>query len=70
MSFIMIAKRLTRLFIVSELVSGLVYLTFSLLFVNIYGTVGASIAFAATYLLYLIWATFYFSERFKFFEKD
>mgnify|MGYP000035008469 FL=1 len=70
MSFIMIAKRLTRLFIVSELVSGLVYLMFSLLFVNIYGTVGASIAFAATYLLYLIWATFYFSERFKFFEKD
>ena len=37
--------------------------------INLYGFGGASIAYAVTYLLYLLWASIYFGNRFKFFEK-
>jgi len=69
-SFIMVAKKLTTVFILSELISGLVFFGLSVLLVEMYGVVGASIAFAGTYFLYLLWAVIYFGSRFKFFEKD
>ena len=68
-SFIMIAKKLTTVFVLSELISGLVFFGLSVLLVEIYGVVGASIAFAGTYFLYLLWAVIYFGKRFRFFEK-
>jgi PST family polysaccharide transporter len=68
-SFIMIAKKLTTVFVLSELISGLVFFGLSVLLVEMYGVVGASIAFTGTYLLYLLWAVIYFGNRFKFFEK-
>ena len=69
-SFIMIAKKLTIVFVLSELISGLVFFGLSVLLVEMYGVVGASIAFAGTYFLYLLWAVIYFGSRFRFFEKD
>jgi PST family polysaccharide transporter len=69
-SFIMVAKKLTTVFVLSELISGLVFFGLSVLLVEMYGVVGASIAFAGTYFLYLLWAVIYFGSRFKFFEKD
>jgi len=68
-SFIMIAKKLTTVFVLSELISGLVFFGLSVLLVEMYGVVGASIAFAGTYFLYLLWAVIYFGKRFRFFEK-
>jgi PST family polysaccharide transporter len=68
-SFIMIAKKLTTVFVLSELISGFLFLGLSTLFIELYGVVGASIAFAGTYFLYLLWAVIYFGNRFKFFEK-
>ena len=68
-SFIMIAKKLTTVFVLSELISGLLFLGLSMLFIDLYAVVGASIAFAVTYFLYLLWAVIYFGNRFKFFEK-
>lgn len=68
-SFIMIAKKLTTVFVLSELISGFLFLGLSTLFIDLYGVVGASIAFAVTYFLYLLWAVIYFGNRFKFFEK-
>jgi PST family polysaccharide transporter len=68
-SFIMVAKKLTTVFVLSELISGLVFFGLSVLLVEMYGVVGASIAFTGTYLLYLLWAVIYFGNRFKFFEK-
>jgi PST family polysaccharide transporter len=68
-SFIMIAKKLTTVFVLSELISGFLFLGLSTLFIDLYGVVGASIAFAGTYFLYLLWAVIYFGNRFKFFEK-
>jgi PST family polysaccharide transporter len=68
-SFIMIAKKLTTVFVLSELISGLIFFGLSVLLVEMYGVVGASIAFAGTYFLYLLWAVIYFGKRFRFFEK-
>ena len=68
-SFIMVANKLTKVFVLSELISGLVFFGLSVLLVEIYGVVGASIAFAGTYFLYLLWAVIYFGKRFRFFEK-
>jgi PST family polysaccharide transporter len=68
-SFIMIAKKLTTVFVLSELISGLVFFGLSVLLLEMYGVVGASIAFAGTYFLYLLWAVIYFGKRFRFFEK-
>ena len=69
-SFIMIAKKLTTVFLISELISGLLFLGLSMFFIDKYGVVGASIAFAGTYFFYLLWAVIYFGNRFRFFEKD
>ena len=66
-SFIMVAKKLTRVFVLSELLSGLVFFGLSVLLVEMYGVVGASIAYAGTYLMYLLWAVIYFGKRFRFF---
>ena len=69
-SFIMIAKKLTTVFVMSELISGLLFLGLSMFFIDKYGVVGASIAFAGTYFFYLLWSIIYFGSRFRFFEKD
>ena len=69
-SFIMIAKKLTTVFVISELISGLLFLGLSMFFIDKYGVVGASISFAVTYFIYLLWSIIYFGSRFKFFEKD
>ena len=68
-SFIMVAKKLTRIFVLSELISGLVFFVLSVLLVEMYGVVGASIAYAGTYLMYLLWVVIYFGKRFRFFER-
>ena len=38
--------------------------------VILYAVIGASIAFAGTYFLYLLLVVIYFGKRFRFFEKD
>jgi len=54
MSFLMLAKAMIKLFIVSEIVFGCSFVLFSYLFINQYGLVGATYAYALNYLLYLI----------------
>ena len=65
----MVAKKLTKVFILSELISGFVFFGLSVLLVEMYGVVGASIAYAGTYLMYLLWVVIYFGKRFRFFER-
>lgn len=69
-SFLMIAKKMTKVFVVSEMLSGILFLVMSILFVNIFGVEGASLAYATTYFLYALWALVYFNGKFKFFEKN
>ena len=69
-SFIMIAKKLTTVFVLSEVISGLLFLGLSIFLIDLYGIGGASIAYAVTYFLYLFWVVIYFGKRFRFFEKE
>jgi PST family polysaccharide transporter len=69
-SFIMIAKKLTTVFVLSEVISGLLFLGLSMFLIDLYGICGASIAYAVTYFLYLFWAVIYFGKCFRFFEKE
>lgn len=52
-AYLMLAKAMTRVFIITEVIFSLSFLTLSILFVNQYGLVGMSYSFAANYTLYL-----------------
>lgn len=54
LSYLMLAKAMTRLFVISECVFALSYLLLVYLLSARFGLVGAMYAFAANYLLYLI----------------
>jgi PST family polysaccharide transporter len=52
--FIIVAKAMTRTFIIMELVSGSSFYLLSRLFVNRYGVVGATYSYALSNLIYLV----------------
>jgi len=54
LGYIMIAKAMTRLFVISEILAVLGFVGFVVLFVNIYGLIGVTIAFMVNYFLYMI----------------
>ena len=54
LAFLMVAKGLKKTFIISEILSSVVYVGFCLFFINFYGVIGAVYGFCATYFLYLI----------------
>jgi len=58
-----------KIIVQSTLISALLFLGLSMLFIEIFGVVGASFAYALAYFMYLLWAVIYFGKRFKFFEK-
>ncbi|QNK01289.1 O-antigen translocase [Dyella telluris] len=53
LSYVMLAKAMTGLFVASEVVFAVTYVALVFLFTARYGVVGAMYAFAANYLLYL-----------------
>lgn len=61
LGFIMVAKAMTRLSIFSEIFFAYSFVGFVVLFVNIYGLIGVTIAFMVNYLIYMIFL--YFSLR-------
>lgn len=69
-SFLMIAQKMTKVFVVSEMMSGILFLVMSIFFINVFGVEGASIAYAVTYFLYAFWALVYFNAKVKFFAKN
>lgn len=64
---IMVAKAMTKLFIMSEIFFIWSFVGFVVLFVNVYGLIGVTIAFAVNYFMYIIFIYFslrdYFNER-------
>lgn len=54
LSYLMLAKAMTRLFVISECVFALSYLALVYVFTASFGLVGAMYAFAVNYLLYLV----------------
>ncbi|MGH8158795.1 MAG: O-antigen translocase [Rhodanobacter sp.] len=54
LSYLMLAKAMTKLFVISECVFGISYLALVYVFTAHYGLVGAMYAFSVNYLLYLV----------------
>jgi len=61
----LIAKKMTRVFITSEILSFIVLYTSSMWLIERFGTEGAVMAHALTYLLYLVILSVYFQLFFK-----
>ena len=61
LGYIMIAKAMTRMFIVSELAFVLSFVVLSVVFMNLYGIIGMTIGFMVNYMMYL--GFLYFSLR-------
>lgn len=54
LSYLMLAKAMTRTFIIVEIVFGISFITLSLVLINSFGLVGVVQAYACNYALYLI----------------
>ena len=54
LSYLMLSKAMTKTYVVTEIVFSLSYLLFSYLFMQYYGLIGVTVAFAVNYLMYLI----------------
>lgn len=61
LGYLMVAKAMTKLFIFSEIFFVWSFVGFVVLFVNMYGLIGVTIAFMANYFFYMIFL--YFSLR-------
>ncbi|MBS9432254.1 O-antigen translocase [Photorhabdus hainanensis] len=54
LAYLMLAKAMIKLFIITEVIFGLTFIFFSYLFTHNYGLVGMSYAYCINYVLYLI----------------
>jgi O-antigen/teichoic acid export membrane protein len=54
LGYLLLSKAMTKIYIVMEIVNFMLLILISYLLVNRYGTVGATMAFAIVYLIYLI----------------
>ncbi|WP_231896614.1 O-antigen translocase [Vibrio mediterranei] len=61
-AYVMLAKALTKIYIVSELVFSVLYVLLAQYFVSAYGLVGVSYAFAVNYFIYFICMVFVVSR--------
>lgn len=64
LAYLMLAKAMTKVFIITEIIFAISFYIISVLFINYFGFVGLSYAFAANYLIYLL--TMFFVMRNEF----
>lgn len=62
LAYLMVAKAMTRLFILTEIIFSFTYVLFSILFMNIFGSVGVTYGYALNYFMYLILMLFLFRK--------
>jgi O-antigen/teichoic acid export membrane protein len=62
LGYILVAKSMARAYIVVEIVSCTLFALFSMLFVHLYGTIGATIGYAAAFLCQLLIMVFIFRK--------
>lgn len=62
LAYIMVAKAMTRWFIVSEVVFSCTYVGFSFLFMRWFGSTGVTYAYALNYFIYLVFMVVLFRE--------
>jgi PST family polysaccharide transporter len=61
-AYLMLAKAMTKLFIITEIVFSIIYLVLGFICVDLYGTSGLTIAFAINYFIYFIYMIFHFRK--------
>ncbi len=62
LAYMMIAKSMTRTYILMEFVSSFSQIGFNIFFINLYGTIGATMGYVLGHLLYLICMIFIFRK--------
>ena len=65
LAYLMLAKAMTKVFIYTEVLFSALFVGLSILFVDKFGLVGITYAYALNYLLYLVMMIFIFRKRFK-----
>ncbi len=62
LSYLLLAKSMTKIFIISELFFSLTYVLFGYIFTNYFNLMGISIAFFVNYFFYFIFMTYTFRD--------
>lgn len=65
LSYLMLAKAMTKLFIFTEILFSLNFIILAILFIDLSGLVGVTYAYALNYLFYLFTMIFIFKKRFR-----
>jgi PST family polysaccharide transporter len=60
LGYIMVAKAMSRLFIITEILSSFSFVLLSILLINLYGLIGVTMGFALNHILYLLMMIFTF----------
>ena len=64
LGYIMLAKAMTKVFIITEIVFSVLFVVLSVVFIDSFGLVGITYAFSLNYFLYLIMMILIFRKRF------
>lgn len=62
LAYLMVAKAMTKMYIVTEILFSLLYLILSIVFMNNFGVVGVTYAYALNYFIYLILMVYLFRK--------
>ena len=65
LGYLLVAKAMAKVFIYTEILFSVLFLVFSVIFVDIFGLVGITYAYSLNYFLHLIMMIFIFRKRFK-----
>lgn len=65
LAYVMLAKAMTKTFIITEIFFSITLVLFSYLFISEYGTIGATYAYCLNYLIYLAIIYFIFTRSIK-----
>ena len=64
LGYIMIAKAMTKVFIITEILFSILFIVLSILFIRYFGLIGITYAFSLNYLIYFIVMIFIFRRNF------
>ena len=65
LAYLMLAKAMTKIFIYTEIGFSVLFVLFSIYFINTFGLIGITYAFSLNYFLYLVVMIFIFRKRFR-----
>ncbi|MEH6936114.1 O-antigen translocase, partial [Bacillus sp. JJ783] len=70
LGFLMVARAMTKVFIITEIGSALLYLGLSHIFINQFSVKGVTMAYATMYLIYLIWMVIIYKRIIKNWDRE